>query len=92
MHQEHGIKIFTNVCKAYFSPRLGDEHKRVSDKVKNDEIVVDLFTGVGSFPLHIARKKDATITRHQWSGSCNADRGQQRHLARMPCTGPRCPE
>ncbi|MHA1198980.1 MAG: class I SAM-dependent methyltransferase [Candidatus Heimdallarchaeaceae archaeon] len=61
VHQEHGIKIFTNVCKAYFSPRLGDEHKRLSDKVKNNEIVVDLFTGVGSFPLHIARSKEATV-------------------------------
>ncbi len=60
-HIEHGIKIWVDVCKAYFSPRLGHEHKRVADKVRDNEIVVDLFTGVGPFPLHIARNIDATI-------------------------------
>ncbi len=61
VHVEHTIKIFTDVCKAYFSPRLGHEHNRVADKVKNKETIVDLFTGVGPFPLHIAKNKDAII-------------------------------
>ena len=61
IHIENGIKIFTDVCRAYFSPRLGHEHKRIADKVKEKEIIIDLFTGVGPFPLHIARNTKATI-------------------------------
>jgi len=61
IHLEHGIRIFVNVCETYFSPRLGEEHKRVADEVRNNECIVDLFTGVGSFPLHIAKVSDAII-------------------------------
>jgi tRNA (guanine37-N1)-methyltransferase len=61
LHIEHGIKIWTNVCDAYFSPRLGHEHKRVADKVLDQEVIIDLFTGVGPFPLHIAKNVEATI-------------------------------
>lgn len=60
-HTEHGIKIVVNVCEAYFSPRLGHEHKRVADKCKEGEIIIDLFTGVGPFPLHIAKSKAITV-------------------------------
>jgi len=61
LHIEHGVKIWVNVCKAYFSPRLGHEHFRVADKCRDNEVVVDLFTGVGSFPLHIAKNNESTI-------------------------------
>ncbi|MHA2357675.1 MAG: class I SAM-dependent methyltransferase [Candidatus Heimdallarchaeaceae archaeon] len=60
-HLEHGIRIFVNVCETYFSPRLGEEHKRVADEVEDNETIVDLFTGVGSFPLHIAKRKNVKI-------------------------------
>ena len=61
IHSEHGIRIWVNVCEAYFSPRLGHEHKRIADKILENEIVVDLFTGVGSFPLHITKNVNATV-------------------------------
>ena len=61
LHVEHGVKIWTNVCEAYFSPRLGHEHNRVAEKVQESEVIVDLFTGVGPFPLHIAKNVDAKI-------------------------------
>jgi tRNA (guanine37-N1)-methyltransferase len=61
IHLEYGIKIAVNICETYFSPRLGDEHQRVANSVKEEECIVDLFTGVGSFPLHIAKKHDANI-------------------------------
>ena len=57
IHIEHGVKIVVNVCEAYFSPRLGPEHKRIADLVEEGEIIIDLFTGVGSFPLHITKYK-----------------------------------
>ncbi|MBY8999992.1 MAG: class I SAM-dependent methyltransferase family protein [Candidatus Heimdallarchaeota archaeon] len=61
IHHEHGVTIYVDVCKTYFSPRLGFEHKRIADLVKENDIVVDLFTGVGPFPLHIAHKLNAKI-------------------------------
>ena len=61
IHLEYGVKIYVNVCETYFSPRLGEEHKKVADSVKSNEHIVDLFTGVGSFPLHIAKRHKTTV-------------------------------
>ncbi|NPD89603.1 MAG: class I SAM-dependent methyltransferase family protein [Asgard group archaeon] len=61
VHLEYGIRISVNVCETYFSPRLGDEHKKVADSVKQNECIIDLFTGVGSFPLHIAKNHDSIV-------------------------------
>ncbi|UJG40224.1 MAG: class I SAM-dependent methyltransferase family protein [Candidatus Heimdallarchaeum aukensis] len=61
IHKEYGIRIFVDVEKTYFSPRLGDEHNRIANLVKEGEIVVDMFTSTGPFPLHIAKKTKATI-------------------------------
>ncbi|MCG3226394.1 MAG: class I SAM-dependent methyltransferase family protein [Candidatus Heimdallarchaeota archaeon] len=61
VHLEYGIRISVDVCETYFSPRLGEEHKRVADSVKQNECIIDLFTGVGSFPLHIAKNLESVV-------------------------------
>ena len=61
VHTEYGCKIAVDLANAYFSPRLLEEHNRVSDQVDMGEVVVDMFTGVGPFALHIARKQDARV-------------------------------
>ncbi len=61
-HTEYGCKIAVNLAKAYFSPRLLEEHNRIAQLVKRNEHVVDMFTGVGPFALHIARKVDCRVT------------------------------
>lgn len=61
VHTEHSIRILVDVCKTYFSPRLSNEHNLVSSKIHDGDIIIDFFTGVGSFPLHIARNCKATI-------------------------------
>ncbi len=60
-HHEHGVKILVDVCNVYFSPRLGNEHNRIAKIIQKDEVIIDLFTGVGSFPLHIAKHSKSTI-------------------------------
>jgi tRNA (guanine37-N1)-methyltransferase len=61
VHLEYGIRISVDVCETYFSPRLGEEHKRVADSVKQNECIIDLFTGVGPFPLHIAKNHESEV-------------------------------
>jgi tRNA (guanine37-N1)-methyltransferase len=55
VHKEHGCQYYVDVAKAYFSPRLSHEHKRVASLVKEGETVVDLFAGVGPFSVLIAK-------------------------------------
>lgn len=62
IHREYGLGIVVDVSKVYFSPRLSTEHDRVSSLAKPGEKVLDMFCGVGSFPLHIASKVDTSIT------------------------------
>lgn len=61
IHTEYGIDIAVDLSKAYFSPRLLEEHRRVAEQVQNEELVVDMFTGVGPFALHIAKKSKAKV-------------------------------
>jgi tRNA (guanine37-N1)-methyltransferase len=54
-HKEYGCKYYVDLAKAYFSPRLSYEHKRVASLVEEGETVIDLFAGVGPFSIQIAR-------------------------------------
>jgi tRNA (guanine37-N1)-methyltransferase len=55
VHKEYGCQYHVDVAKAYFSPRLSHEHKRVAALVREGEVVVDLFAGVGPFAVLIAK-------------------------------------
>jgi len=61
IHTEYGCRLAVDLSKAYFSPRLLEEHNRIAQLVKENEFVVDMFCGVGPFPIHIARQKNAHI-------------------------------
>ncbi len=55
VYKEYGCKYQVDIAKAYFSPRLSHEHKRVASLVQKGETVVDLFAGVGPFSVLIAK-------------------------------------
>ena len=61
IHIEYGCRLAVDLSKAYFSPRLLEEHNRIAQLVKDNEFVVDMFCGVGPFPIHIARQRNAHI-------------------------------
>lgn len=61
IHQEFGCRLMLDVKRVYFSPRLATERKRVADNVKNGEVIVDMFAGVGPFPILIAKNHDVTV-------------------------------
>jgi tRNA (guanine37-N1)-methyltransferase len=52
---ENGCRFKFDINKVYFSPRLGSEHLRVIKQVKKNEIIYDLFAGVGPFAVPIAK-------------------------------------
>ena len=57
IHKEYGCQYYVDVAKAFFSPRLSFEHRRVASQVEEGEIVVDLFAGVGPFSIQIAQNR-----------------------------------
>jgi tRNA (guanine37-N1)-methyltransferase len=56
IHREFGCQYHVDVAKAYFSPRLSNEHARVASLVQTGEIVADLFAGVGPFSVLIGKR------------------------------------
>ncbi|WP_296783281.1 class I SAM-dependent methyltransferase family protein [uncultured Methanobrevibacter sp.] len=62
VHKEHGLRLKLDVREVYFSPRLATERKRVMESVKDGEKILDMFCGIGPFPIVIARNKDVDIT------------------------------
>jgi len=60
IHKEYGCLFKVDVQKAFFSPRLSFERKRIADFVKNNpvnpnETIINLFAGVGCFSILIAK-------------------------------------
>ena len=51
-----------DVREVYFSPRLATERKRVMESVRDGEKILDMFCGIGPFPIVIARNKNVEIT------------------------------
>jgi tRNA (guanine37-N1)-methyltransferase len=61
VHREFGSRIMLDVRKVYFSPRLATERRRVAEQVKDGELIIDMFAGVGPFPITIAKDHDVKI-------------------------------
>lgn len=55
VYKENGVQMKLDVEQCYFSPRLSTERMRVARLVKPGENVVVLFSGVGPYPLVIAK-------------------------------------
>jgi tRNA (guanine37-N1)-methyltransferase len=55
IHREFGLTFELDVAKVYFSPRLSTERKRIADRLREGETVIDMFSGIGPFSIMIAR-------------------------------------
>jgi len=60
-HKEFGIKLFVDVSKAYFNPRLSTERNRVAGLTRSDEIVIDMFAGIGPFTIMLGKRARKVI-------------------------------
>jgi tRNA (guanine37-N1)-methyltransferase len=59
VYKESGCTFSVDVEKCYFSPRLFHERMRIAEKVRNGEVVVNMFAGVGCFSIVIAKNSGA---------------------------------
>jgi tRNA (guanine37-N1)-methyltransferase len=55
-YKEHGCRFKVDVAKTYFSPRLSTERQRIADLVRDKEVVINMFAGVGTYSVVIAKK------------------------------------
>ena len=61
-HKENGCRFKLDLNKVYFNPRLATERARVVEQVERSEReneaekIIDMFAGVGSFAVQIAKR------------------------------------
>lgn len=59
VHKEHGCLFKVDIKDCYFSPRLAFERMRIANLVSADEVVVNMFAGVGCYSITIAKHSGA---------------------------------
>ncbi|MHA2106229.1 MAG: class I SAM-dependent methyltransferase [Candidatus Hodarchaeales archaeon] len=60
-HKEYGVLIKVDLRRAYFNPRLAEEHRRLALEISRGNRILDLFTGVGPFALHCAKVQNCEV-------------------------------
>ncbi|UGV39711.1 class I SAM-dependent methyltransferase family protein [Methanococcoides orientis] len=56
VHKDHGFKYKVDLERAYFTPRLSTERQRIVLQIGEDDVVLDMFAGVGPYSIPIAKK------------------------------------
>jgi tRNA (guanine37-N1)-methyltransferase len=54
-YKEHSCRFRVDVAKTYFSPRLSTERLRIANMVGEGETIVNMFAGVGTYSILMAR-------------------------------------
>ena len=60
-YKESGCRFIVDVEKAFFSPRLSTERERISNLIKDNETIVNMFGGIGMFSILAAKKTPCTV-------------------------------
>ncbi len=61
IYKESACSFKVDVRSVYFSPRLSTERQRVMEQVREGERILNMFAGIGTFSIIIAKNKDCTI-------------------------------
>jgi len=54
-YREHGCRFIVDLSKVYFSPRLSTERLRIAKKIEDNEVIANMFAGVGTFSIVITK-------------------------------------
>ena len=60
-YKEFGCRFTVDVKNAFFSPRLSTERERIANLIQNDEIMTNMFAGIGMFSIMATKKKKCTV-------------------------------
>lgn len=60
-YKEHNCRFKVDVSKVYFSPRLSTERARIAKQVTDGETVINMFAGICTFSIVIAKKRETRI-------------------------------
>lgn len=61
IYKEHNCRFKVDVSKVYFSPRLSTERERIAALVNDGEVIVNMFAGICTFSIIIAKKRKCKI-------------------------------
>jgi tRNA (guanine37-N1)-methyltransferase len=60
-YREHGCLFKVDVLNTYFSPRLSTERLRISQIINQKEKIINMFAGVGTYSIILAKKNPDCI-------------------------------
>lgn len=60
-YKEFGCKFLVNVATSYFSPRLSTERLRIANTTNKNDLVLNMFAGVGTFSIVMAKNKPLKV-------------------------------
>ncbi len=55
LYRENNCVFRFNIDSTYFSPRLSNERKEISESIKKNDVVLVMFAGVGPFSIVLAK-------------------------------------
>ena len=58
LHKEHGCIFKLDLKKCYFSPRLSYERMRIAKQVHPNEVILNMFAGVGCYSIVVAKHSE----------------------------------
>jgi tRNA (guanine37-N1)-methyltransferase len=61
IHHENRCSFYVDLASVHFSPRLVRERELIANDVKSCEIVLNMFGGLGSFSIEIAKMRTHVI-------------------------------
>lgn len=56
VHKEYGCLFKLDISKVYFTPRLSTERMRIARMIRGGEVIVNMFAGIGTYSIIIAKK------------------------------------
>jgi len=71
LYRENNCVFRFNVDKTYFSPRLSNERKEISSKIKKSNNVLVMFAGVAPFSIVIAKNSCAKVYSNEINREAN---------------------